>query len=232
MRVPYTAAAVSVAALAFPAVASAQFQAVDMTNVWAPSELTVKVGEQVTWSFGGTSLVHNVKSDSSNWTYKTPFAIAGAAGRFTFTTPGEYAFLCELHGSTMTGKVVVLDAGGQQAPPPPPPPLGEQPFANDVPPLSVFELRDTVAPKLDRVKVTRVKRGVRVGFRLSEAGKITVKATRGRSVKTRTVEVAKGTRSITLDGLKAGTYRVQVTAKDLAGNAAKAHPRASVTVRR
>ena len=85
----------------------------------------------------------------------------------------------------------------------------------------MFEVRDTVVPKLDRVKVSRVARGVRVRFRLSEAGKVTVKATRGRSVTTRTVEVAKGTRSITVKGLKAGRYRVQVSAKDLAGNAAK-----------
>ena len=96
----------------------------------------------------------------------------------------------------------------------------------------MFEVRDTVVPKLDRVKVSRVARGVRVKFRLSEAGKVTVKATRGRSVTTRTVEVAKGTRSITVKGLKAGDYRVQVSAKDLAGNAAKSAPRASVTVRR
>ena len=102
--------------------------------------------------------------------------------------------------------------------------------ANDQ--LTVFEVRDTVVPKLDRVKVSRVKRGVKVRFRLSEGGKVTVKATRGRSVTTRRFEVAKGTRSVTLRGLRAGSYRVQVSAKDLAGNAAKARPRASVTVRR
>ncbi len=39
---------------------------------------------------------------------------------------------------------------------------------------------------------------MRVKFRLSEAGKVTVKATRGRSVTKRTVEVAKGTRSVTV----------------------------------
>ena len=44
--------------------------------------------------------------------------------------------------------------------------------------------------------------------------------------------MAKGTRSITVKGLKAGSYRVQVSAKDLAGNAAKSARRASITVRR
>jgi plastocyanin len=231
MRIPYTVAAAA-AALAFPAVADAQFQAVDNTNVWAPAELTVRVGEPVTWSFAGTTLVHNVRSSSANWSFATPYALAGPTASYTFQTPGDYAFLCELHGSTMTGVVKVLDASGQPAAPPPPPPLSEQPFANDIPPLTVFEKRDKVAPKLTRVKVARVARGVRVKFRLSEAGKVTVRATRGRSVVKRTVEVAKGTRSITVRGLKRGRYRVQVTAKDLAGNAAKAKPRASVTLGR
>jgi plastocyanin len=231
MRVPYTGAAVLAAALAFPAAASAQFQAVDNTNVWAPAEATVKVGEPVTWSFGGTMLVHNVQSDSPNWTFRTPYAVAGPTATYTFQAPGEYAFVCQLHGSTMTGRVKVLDAAGQAAPPPPPPPLGEQPFANDTPPLTVFEKRDTVAPKLDRVKVAGVRRGVRVGFRLSEGGKVTVRATRGRTTRTRSFEVDKGTRSVILKGLRAGAYRVRVSAADLAGNAARSARRASVTVR-
>lgn len=222
------------AVLLFPAAASADvtFQAVDGSNTWAPAEQTVKVGEKISWSFAGSTTAHNVKSNSANWSYVSGYSVGGAAVERSFDKAGEYLFLCELHGSTMSGKVVVLDEAGQPAPPPPPPPLSEQPFGNDAPPLTVFEVRDTVVPKLDRVRVSRVTRGVRVRFRLSEAGKITVKATRGRSVTTRTVEVAKGTRSITVKGLKAGSYRVQVSAKDLAGNAAKSAPRASVTVRR
>ena len=234
MRVPYTAAAVLSALLAVPTTASADavIRAVDVSNTWSPAAVTIKAGETVTWSFAGTMTVHNVRSDSPNWTFSTPYLIAGPAATNTFATPGDYLFICQLHGSSMSGTVKVTDAAGQAAPPPPPPPLGEQPYANDTPTPTVLEVRDKVAPKLDRVKVSRVARGVRVKFRLSEAGKVTVKATRGRSVTTRTVEVAKGTRSITVKGLKSGSYRVQVSAKDLAGNAAKSAPRASVTVRR
>lgn len=243
MRVPYSAAAVLAAALALPAAASADItiRAVDAppsdpnNNTWSLSEVTIKAGETVTWSFAGTSLVHNVKSDSSNWSppLDTPFAVAGPSATYKFATVGTYAFLCELHASTMTGVVKVTDESGQPAPPPPPVPLGEQPLANDAPPLTVFELRDTVVPTLDRVKVTRATRGVRVRFRLSEAGKVAIKLTRGgRVVKTRTVEVEPGTRTIKVPGLKAGTYRVQVSAKDLAGNAAKGVSRARVTVPR
>jgi plastocyanin len=230
------------ALLALPAAASADvtIQAVDapandpQNNLWAPRDVTIKVGESVSWSFAGTTLLHNVQADPTGtpWEFKTPYLPAGPTATRKFDAPGTYKFLCDLHKPSMVGTVTVTDEAGTPPPPPPPPPLSEQPFGNDTPTLTVFEKRDTVAPKLDRVKVSRVARGLKVGFRLSEAGKITVTATRGRSVTKRTIEVAKGPRSVTLRGLKAGRYRVQVSATDLAGNAAKSRPRAGVTVRR
>jgi plastocyanin len=236
-QVPATVVA---AVLLFPcaAVADTTIQAVDgpadnpNANVWAPAEVTVTAGEQVTWSFAGTALLHNLKSDSSNWSLATPFAAAGPAATQTFAAPGTYLFVCELHRSSMTGKVVVLDAAGQPAPPPPPPPLSEQPFTNDIAPLSVLETRDTVVPILDRVRAARVERGVRVRFRLSEAGRVTVKLTRGaRIVKTRRVDVGKGAGAATFRGLKPGAYRVQVSARDLAGLAAPSVASTRVSVR-
>ena len=131
----------------------------------------------------------------------------------------------------MRGTVTVTDATGAPPPPPPPPPLSEQPFVNDVPAPAVLEVRDLVAPKLDHVAVARVAHGARVRFRLSEAGTVTVKLTRGKAVKTRTVNVRKGTSSVTVKGLRAGSYRVQVSAKDLAANTAGAPKRARVTLR-
>ncbi|MBE2317685.1 hypothetical protein DVA67_017015 [Solirubrobacter sp. CPCC 204708] len=237
MRAPLSAVALAATALAFPAVAVAEVkvQAVDGTNVWSQTEVRIKVGETVTWSFAGTATPHNVQGKTpAAWdTFKSEVAVAGPDRSFTFQQPGTYRYICFLHESTMFGDVFVSDETGAPPPPPPPPPLSEQPFANDTPPLTSVEVRDTVVPTLDRVKATRVDRGVRVRFRLSEAGKVTVKLTRGkRVVRTRTVEVAKGTGSLSLRGLKAGSYRVQVSAKDLAGNAAKAASRARVTVRR
>ncbi len=122
----------------------------------------------------------------------------------------------------MRGTVTVTDATGAPPPPPPPPPLSEQPFPNQFPAPTILEVRDTIAPKLDRVSVKRVRRGARVRFRLSEAGKITVKLTRrGQKAKTRTVTVRKGVSAVTVKGLRKGTYRVRVSAADLAGNAAR-----------
>jgi plastocyanin len=227
-----------VAAFALPgtAFADATIQATDGTlpdgsdNRWTPNALTVKAGETVTWSFAGTTLAHNVKS-AAGWDLMNGPAVAGPPATYTFTTPGTYEFFCQLHATPMRGTITVTDAAGTAPPPPPPPPLSEQPVANDYPGPTVLEVRVTVAPTLDRVTVTRARKAAKVRVRLSEAGKVAVELTRGKLVKRRTVEVAKGTSSFTIAGLRKGTYRVKVTATDLAGNAAKSSKRARITVR-
>jgi plastocyanin len=234
-----TIAGVTVAAvLALPGMAFADvtIQATDGTlpdgsdNRWTPSAVIVKAGETVTWSFAGTTLYHNVASADGGPASSTP-AIAGPPATYTFTTPGTYTFFCQVHPTPMHGTVTVTDEAGTLPPPPPPPPLSAQPLTNDVPAPTVLEVRDVVAPKLDHIGVSRVAHGARVRFRLSEAGTVTIKLTRGKSVKTRTVNVRKGTSTATLKGLRAGSYRVQVSAKDLASNTAGTPKRAHVTLR-
>jgi plastocyanin len=231
-------AAVALAALAFPAAASAdqRLQAVDgalpdgSDNRWTPNAVTVKVGEPVTWAFDGTALAHNVRSASANWGLVSDIGAPAPAVTRCFDAVGTYQFVCRLHAS-MTGTVTVTDETGAPPPPPPPPPLSEQPFPNDGGALTTFERIDAVAPVLDRVTVRRVARGARVRFRLSEAGRATLALKRGgKTVKTRTVDARKGSNTVTIRGLKAGGYRVEVRARDLSGNAAKLR-RARVNVR-
>jgi plastocyanin len=231
-------AAALFAALALPAGASAEqrIQAVDgvladgSDNRWTPNDVTVKVGETVTWSFTGTTLAHNVRSSSPNWTLESPIGVAGAPVSGAFASPGTYAFVCRLHAS-MTGAITVTDATGAPPPPPPPPPLSEQPFPNDAGALTSFERIDAVAPVLSAVRVRRVTRGARVRFRLSESGRATLALKRGgKTVKTRAVDARKGTNSVTIRGLRAGGYRIEVRARDLSGNAARVK-RTRVTVR-
>jgi plastocyanin len=235
--VAVTAAAIFVSPAA--ALADVTFQAVDGTgpgpadNRWEPNVATIKVGETVTWSFAGTASYHNVKG-TDDWVLPNapPAKVGNDPVTNTFTTPGTYEFFCTLHAASMRGTITVADEAGTLPPPPPPPPLSAQPFPNDVPAPTILEVRDTVVPSLDRVAVTRVRKGARVRFRLSEAGKVTIKLTRGgHAAKTRTVQARKGTSSATINGLRAGSYRVQVSATDLAGNAARASKRARVTVR-
>jgi hypothetical protein len=128
----------------------------------------------------------------------------------------------------MIGTVTVTDASGNPPPPPPPPPPAQQPWPNDQKPPAVLEITDDDPPVLSRVRV----RGTRVRFRLSEAGRVAIKVKRGgRTVKTRRASARRGTNSVTLRGLRAGRYRVEVRAWDLARNHSRLK-RARLTVRR
>jgi plastocyanin len=230
------AAAAAFALLAFPsaALADATVKAVDDDgggNRWDQPVVSVKAGQTVTWTFAGTTIPHNVASDSDNWSLRSELGIAMPDVSQTFTAAGTYLFVCEFHTTTMTGRVEVTDATGAPPPPPPPPPLSEQPLPNDFPAPTILEVLDEERPTLSSVRVSRVKRGARVRFRLSEAGRVTIKLRRGkRVVKTRRANARRGRNSVTVRGVRAGRYRVQVTARDLSGNAARSR-RARVTVR-
>ena len=227
--------AVTAAALALPGTAAAAdqtVQAVDAALAWSPAAVTVKAGESVTWTFAGTSQAHNVASTSPNWSLSTPIQVGHPPVSYTFASAGTYTFVCNVHPSTMTGTVTVTDASGNPPPPPPPPPPGQQPFPNDQSPPTVVEISDTQRPRLTRVRAARIARGVRVRFHVSEPARVRVRVRRdGRTVRARTVRLRRaGTRSLRLRGLRAGTYRVDVLARDLALNRSKLK-RARVTVR-
>ncbi len=89
---------------------------------------------------------------------------------------------------------------------------------------------DRVKPKVTGLRAKAGKR-VRVSYRLSERARVTVKLTRrGRTVRSvRTRGAVSGSRSQTLALPASGSYRVVVTATDLAGNRGTA--RGSLSVR-
>jgi plastocyanin len=232
------AALVAGLALVPTAPAAAQtVQAVDGTaadnynNRWAPSEITITAGQTVSWSFAGTAGLHNVASTGSNWSFRNGDpAIAPPAGAYRFDTPGVYAFVCEIHVTTMAGHVTVTDASGAPPPPPPPPPPSEQPWPNDQAAPTVFEVGDHRRPRLTRVRAHRIANGARVRFRLSEAARVTIDVKRGRrTVKTRRATARRGSQAVMVRGLRAGRYRVEVRARDLSGNRSRLR-RARVTV--
>ena len=202
-------------------------------QTWDKPHVTVAPGDTVVWTFPGTQQVHNVASNSPNWAYQSPLAQPAPDGAFTFTSPGVYAFICQVH-SGMTGDVTVTDAGGAPPPPPPPPPPSQQPFPNDgvAPPALETGGLDTTPPKLRNVRVRRVERGARIRFRVSERARVTVRLERGgKVVRTRHVD-AVGRERLTVRGkaLRAGRYRVRLRAEDVAGNRSGART-ARMTIR-
>ncbi len=228
------AAALAAIATVVPAAAATAadrtVQAVDdpggVNYLWNPEAVAVDVGDTVTWRFEGTTVAHNVQADSANWGLTSAYKVAGPPVAWTFSAAGIYEFVCGLHPSTMNGTVKVGNP-----PPPPPPPLSEQPFVNDQPAPTVLEVSDERRPALTRVRVARVRSGARVRFRLSEPASVTVRIKRGdRTVRSRRVSRGKGSHAVTVRGLGAGSYRVEVLARDLAGNRSRLR-RARLTIR-
>ena len=233
------ALATVLASLAATPATSAQgpaIQAVDGTpadqfnNRWSPNDVTINPGETITWSFAATTGFHNVQSNSPNWSFRNADAARGLPpASFTFTTPGLYAFVCEVHATTMTGTVTV-----GSPPPPPPPPPSEQPWANDQQAPAVLDSapEDRERPRVTGVRAWPIRNGARVGFRLSERARVVVSfELAGLTVKTARRTLRAGRRSVTVrDPRLRGRYRVVIVARDMAGNASRAK-RERVTIR-
>ena len=81
------------------------------TLTWDPLNPVVKAGDTVVWTFAGTSQLHNVAANSPNWSYASELKPGNPDGAWTFSAPGNYAFICQVH-SGMTGNVTVADAAG------------------------------------------------------------------------------------------------------------------------
>src|ERR1044072_816297 len=79
-------------------------------TTWSPETVTVTTGQTVRWSFSGATVPHNVHSTSDNWTLQSPIGTGQDPVDHTFTEPGIYTFVCDVHAD-MTGTVTVEDPG-------------------------------------------------------------------------------------------------------------------------
>ena len=114
-------------------------------NTFQPRDLTIAVGDTVTWSNNGG--FHNVRADDNSFRCANGCDALGGDGNasavgwsftLTFNDPGLIAYFCEVHGSAggfgMSGTVAVEgDAGDGEDPPAEPVPTR---FRSD------FEVRD------------------------------------------------------------------------------------------
>jgi plastocyanin len=103
------------------------------SNDFSPADVTVNVGEKVTWTNSGGN--HNVVLDEGNTQLNAPSTSDWTVER-TFTAVGTVRYYCEIHGDPngvgMAGIVrVVAPPGGD--PPGGTPPPGGSPPGNDPP---------------------------------------------------------------------------------------------------
>ena len=86
------------------------------------SVVTIAVGDTVEWQFDRATQGHDLVSlaPSQPWETVWPTALqeyrdaGGPSVTYTFDQPGTYRYECSLHGTTMTGTVVVVPADGDQ----------------------------------------------------------------------------------------------------------------------
>jgi plastocyanin len=75
-------------------------------NTFIPGEITVAPGTTVTW-VNNENMPHTVADLNKGFRSKT--LVKDASFSFTFTTAGDYSYLCSIHPN-MTGKVIVKPA--------------------------------------------------------------------------------------------------------------------------
>jgi len=98
-----------------PASAADETVTAQPSIAWSPNDVTVDMGDTVTWKNGGG--FHNVEFDDGSFRDPAqPDTSAWTAER-TFDAPGTFRYHCGFHGSAMSGVVRVRDATGNVPPP-------------------------------------------------------------------------------------------------------------------
>jgi plastocyanin len=68
-------------------------------NYFGPAELTVKAGTTVTWYWADAFGAHNIVPDVLEPTRSgDPVVVATMSYSYTFETPGDYRYYCQMHG--------------------------------------------------------------------------------------------------------------------------------------
>jgi plastocyanin len=82
------------------------------SRIFSPATLTIQIGDTVHWNWASDS--HSVTSGTCGQQSCTPdgrfdSGVQGAEASFdmTFTRPGPYPYYCSVHGSMMTGTIIV-----------------------------------------------------------------------------------------------------------------------------
>jgi plastocyanin len=222
-RAALVVALASLGVLATPA--AADDASVKIANInFSPGEVSIRVGEKVTWNWAGPDRNHTVTSDSgqadsfeSHPGVPTAAVTDGPPGEtfsHTFSQTGTFSYNCRVHPS-MRGKVNVVAAGA---------PL---PVTDTTPPatkLKIVGQSPIAASRSGRLKVkvtvdeaATEKLAVKFGRRT--IARKTVKFTKA-ATKTVTLHLSRSARR-TLKGRRTARITVSAKATDKAGNTAK-----------
>jgi plastocyanin len=122
--------------LALPLVVYAATSAVTIQNfAYAPTPLTVRAGDTVTWT-NRDSAQHSAFFNDG---FKTPALSQGQSASLVFTSAGTFSYICGIHGAAMKGTVIVQAAAT-------PAPTTRPPTPQPPPPATPLPTIRTVAP--------------------------------------------------------------------------------------
>ena len=77
-------------------------------DFFSPATLTVSAGTTVTWTWAAGATSHSVESTGSpSFTSSSIMSGGGSTYSFTFNTAGTYHYDCAVHGSAMSGTIIV-----------------------------------------------------------------------------------------------------------------------------
>ena len=174
-----------------------------------PSTVTVQVGDTVTWT--NEQGLHNVllgdsRLNAPGFPEDAPW---NPPPSYTFTAPGSYTFVCEVHPG-MTGTVNVQGDGE-----PTPTPTATPTPTPGVPPPGGAE-PDTTPPALSGLSIGPAAGGVQVGLTVSEPATINVRFS-GPDVLWLRAQVEAGARTLHRT-LPNGRYSYELWAVDAMGN--------------
>jgi plastocyanin len=85
-------------------------QTLNVTELaFTPQEFTIPAGGTVTWNQSQDGVRHTITADTAGQ-FDSGVLTTGQSFTFTFNTPGEYAYHCEIHPARMRGVVKVVPA--------------------------------------------------------------------------------------------------------------------------
>ena len=206
----------------------------DSGTSWVPAAVQIEVGDDVRWEWTG---FHNVKFADGP---RSGDPQGGGSFERTFTTTGTFNYMCEQHGSSMSGSVTVTQAStgttgttgtgttGTETTGTETTGTGTTP-TNTTPTNTTTAPGDSSGPVITGLKRRSSRTLLRVSFRSDEDGTLQATIRRRnpgakafRVVGRRTAAMSKGANTVTLQraarGLRRGAYRVTLSFVDASGN--------------
>lgn len=163
-------------------------------NFFQPTEVRIAPGDTVEWRWVGRS-PHNVAAEElAPVPFRSRIVTSGTFRR-TFTTPGVYRYICQVHPREMRARVVVGNANADRTP-----------------------------PRITSLSVRPAKGSVSVTVRFSEKVRAKVQLS-GRSARSTIKTLGPGSAKLVFKGLRPGQYKVAVVAQDFAANRASKRSR-------